>query len=286
MNQTIQSISSCKSIPGIDMRSVMLTPYVAEKLLKANTHNRKISASVVQRYVNEINNDEWMLSAQGIGFDRDGILCDGQHRLQAIFDSGKTVPMLIVYGLAPRSQEKVDRQRKRSLFDVFYLAGYAERKKDVQIAMFIAIMNTGNVWGAAASVPDSEVKNCLNCHRDAINSIVGGWDKNVRGIGRIGFLSACVLFYEIDAKKALLFLNQVKTGTMLTLDDPAMRLRKYLLSEAGYVKSTVKHSGGLGRIDFKKSIFAINAFLEGRKITALKESDKIQNGAQESEEAA
>jgi len=279
MNNTImRGAMSCQQITGIEARPIMLTPAVAAEMLKANLHNRKISQLVVERYVNEINNDAWMLTAQGIGFDRDGILNDGQHRLAAIVASRKTVPILFVYGLAPKSQEKVDRQRKRTLYDVFSLAGYANNKSQVQIANFITSLNNSNGKdGRFSTASDSDVKSTLECHRDAINGVLLAMTTGRKGF-RVGYLSACVFLYEMDKNKAMNFMNSVKNGVMLTYDSPEMRLRKYLFGEGGYTKVSSSSSKNTQILDYKKTCFAINAFLSGRKITALKESDKIIGG--------
>jgi len=106
--------------------AVQLTPSVATRLLERNIHNRKFSAKVIQKYVSEIRAGEWRLTHGGIGFNDRGELVDDQHRLHAIVRSQTTVSMLITLGLPAASQEKVDRQRRRTLFDALFLAGLRE----------------------------------------------------------------------------------------------------------------------------------------------------------------
>jgi hypothetical protein len=252
----------------------MVTPHIAEVLLEANTHNRHLSEATVDKYAYEMRHDEWLLSASGIGFDRNGVLCDGQHRLSAIVKSGATVPMLIAYGLAPASQEKVDRQKKRSLFDVFSIAGYASKKKEVQIATTLVLWKfRKDLYIKSSCISDSEVKMCLECHKESINEILKQPGCNEKGFGRIGYLSVVVLYYEMFPEKAMSFFRSVYTGAMLSIDHPAMRLRRYLIGDGGYIKTSVALGGcSLQLSDIKKTLFAINAYHEGRKITALKEA--------------
>lgn len=269
----VEAIRSCKVIPGIEVRCVMVTPHIAKKLLESNRRNRKLSPAIVLKYATEMLSNEWFLSSAGIGIDYNGILCDGQHRLHAVVDSGVTVPMLIVFGLAPGSQEKIDRQKRRSLFDVGKIAGWATKPKEVQIATMLSLWNYRKEYRSAGSLTDSEVKACLECHRSSIDAILAQHSFKDKGLGRIGFLSAVVLYYEMAPEKALVFLRDVLTGEMLTLDDPAMRLRRYLLGESGYVK-TSRVQGGSGQfLDFRKTVTAINAFHDGRKLSQLKETE-------------
>ena len=112
-------------ISGVTTVAVNVTPGLAKRLLERNTRNRKISEKVVLKYVEEIRAGDWKLTPSGIGFDSSGVLIDGQHRLAAVAKSGLAAPMLITLGLPTASQEKVDRQRRRTLFDALYLSGNA-----------------------------------------------------------------------------------------------------------------------------------------------------------------
>lgn len=117
------NLSDLEVIPGIRSVAVQMTPAFARRLLDRNVHNRKISEKIVLKYTEEIKAGEWRLTPQGIGINDRGELVDGQHRLSAIVRANRTVPMLITIGLPTASQEKVDRQRRRSLFDALYLSG-------------------------------------------------------------------------------------------------------------------------------------------------------------------
>lgn len=64
-------------------------------LEQTNRRNRKIKESVVVQYARDMRDDKWILTHQGIAFSPDDILLDGQHRLWAIVESGRTVPMYV-----------------------------------------------------------------------------------------------------------------------------------------------------------------------------------------------
>ncbi|MEQ1747803.1 MAG: hypothetical protein ABL974_00160 [Prosthecobacter sp.] len=259
-------------IPGVRTVAVQLTPAIAQRLIERNIHNRKISEKVVQKYVAEIKAGEWRLTPQGIGFDDEGHLVDGQHRLHAIARANQTVPMLITAGLPRASQEKVDRQRRRTLFDALYLAGHAFQRQEVEIASCLTRRVVRSESGAVPS--DFLVKQTLECHLEHIRAVIlalRGANKNVRGISQASFLSAAVLYHEIDSARCLEFLDQVRTGAQLTEDHPALRLRRFLLGETT-VKS-MPRGGANQSFIFRRAVYAMQAHLEGRNISGLREAE-------------
>lgn len=68
-----------------------ISPAVAEKYLENRTRNRQINKRTVDRYAAVMNAGAWELTHQGIAFDKEGKLFDGQHRMAAIVQSGKTI---------------------------------------------------------------------------------------------------------------------------------------------------------------------------------------------------
>ena len=59
----------------------LITPEIAAEYLVKNTRNyRKLSRSKVLVLTRELLAGEWLPSTQGIGFDTDGCMVDGQHR--------------------------------------------------------------------------------------------------------------------------------------------------------------------------------------------------------------
>jgi len=266
------NLSELDTIPGVRSTPVMLKPEIARRLLERNTHNRKLSEKVVQKYVAEIQADEWRITPAGIGFDDKGTLVDGQHRLHAIMRAGKTVPVMIVTGLPSASQEKVDRQRRRSLFDALYLAGKANQRQDVEIATCLTRMRVGSNSGVIPG--DAAVKRMMDCHIEHIRAVIAamkGANKSVRGLSQASFLAAAVLYHEIHEERCLEFLEGVRKGEMLTNDHPAMRLRKFLMGET---TSTAMPRGGANQaFIFRRAVYAMQAHLEGRTITGLREAE-------------
>lgn len=111
-----------------------ITPsWAAEILQTRNPHNRNISPRVVDKFVRDINANGWVLTHQGIAFDENGDLIDGQHRLEAIRRAGKSVKMIVTTGLPAQFQlngtkastfEVIDCGRNRSVGQMLALRGW------------------------------------------------------------------------------------------------------------------------------------------------------------------
>lgn len=266
------NLEELELIPGVRTVAVHLTPGVATRLLERNVHNRKLSEKVIQKYVAEIRAGEWRLTPGGIGFNDRGDLVDGQHRLHAIVRSQTTVPMLITLGLPAASQEKVDRQRRRTLFDALFLAGMAVQRQEVEIATCLTRRIIRSESGAVPT--DHLVKQTLECHAPHIKAVIEclkGASKSVRGISQASFLAAATLYHEIDAEKCAEFLDGVRTGVMLPEDHPAMRLRRFLMGETS-VKN-MPRGGANQSFIFRRCVYAMQAHLEGRKLAGLREAE-------------
>lgn len=79
-----------------------ITPAMAQEYLKFNTENyRSVNNLRVMTYANDMKAGKWQLNGEGIKFDSNGVLLDGQHRLQAIVKAGVPVDMLVVRDIQP-----------------------------------------------------------------------------------------------------------------------------------------------------------------------------------------
>ena len=78
----------------------IITPEMAIKWLENNNpKNRTISEGTVQSYANDMKNGRWVITHQGIAFNANGDLIDGQHRLWGIVIANKPVEMMVTTGM-------------------------------------------------------------------------------------------------------------------------------------------------------------------------------------------
>lgn len=104
-----------------------ITPDMAKTILThRNKNNRKYRYNQIGKLSEAIENGEWQVTNQGLAFDKEGNLIDGQHRLAAVLQTRKTVPMMVATNMAPEIFNVVDTGSKRSTGDALDILGSEE----------------------------------------------------------------------------------------------------------------------------------------------------------------
>jgi hypothetical protein len=80
---------------------IQVTPRLARQWLESNTRNRPLRPAHVERLRASFERGEYVMTHQGVAFDSDGAVADGQHRLTAIslLPDNYSFPMLVTHGL-------------------------------------------------------------------------------------------------------------------------------------------------------------------------------------------
>jgi hypothetical protein len=109
---------------------------------------------------------EWPLTHQAIAFDEQGNILDGQHRLWAIVESGKTIEMVVGRGLAAEVRDFIDQGIPRTVVDVAKL-----RDPDSNITQFFGATARRMMIGCRTNVPHTrqEILNFLEKHERALH---------------------------------------------------------------------------------------------------------------------
>lgn len=99
----------------------------------AGTNRPQVSGSIPALAMDMVN-DGWKFSHQGIAFNSDGELVDGQHRLQALLladkiNPGIVIPMMVTWNLPRESNEKIDINRRRQPGTFLAMEGYASANR-------------------------------------------------------------------------------------------------------------------------------------------------------------
>jgi hypothetical protein len=107
--------------PACDL--VDLTPEMAKTMLVGNVRNRPMRRVYVERLADAMKRGEWTMNGEPIQIAHDGTVLNGQHRLNAVVESGVTIPVLIVSDLPVEALRTVDTGTRRTLSDVLALRG-------------------------------------------------------------------------------------------------------------------------------------------------------------------
>lgn len=117
----------------IETRLEEITPELATQYLSCNTRNRTIRRRDVEMYARAIKNGSFVTTHQGIAFDDEGNLIDGQHRLMAIAMAGQPVHMMVARGISPQAFMVVDRGASRTMRDVVQLGDQTAGERGAMI---------------------------------------------------------------------------------------------------------------------------------------------------------
>lgn len=125
----MQRVSETLCVDGqMKTCAIRVSPSLATHILENhNPNNRNKRPKVIKTMVRDIQSGDWNESHhQGIAFDSEGNLVDGQHRLSAIAESGVTLPLLCSFNIPSQNIMKVDRIVARTLADSLKMRGKSE----------------------------------------------------------------------------------------------------------------------------------------------------------------
>ena len=150
-----------------------ITPDMAKKILAhRNKNNRPIRYTHLEKLSNAIEKGEWKVTNQGIAFDADGNLIDGQHRLAAILQTRQTVKMMVATNMDAGIFDVVDTGSKRSTGDALDILG-SEHGRTVSAALKIYICYQKfpeKAWSGAA-IQQPSTSDVLAIYKDRQDEI-------------------------------------------------------------------------------------------------------------------
>ena len=171
--------------------SVMsVTPEMAEKWLSRNIeNNRKINDDRVNAYAREMKDGKWLVTGQAIQFDENGVLIDGQHRLQAVIKAQTPVQMLVTTGLSPTAVNVIDTMQARSVNQIMRMTGASDLKAN---RFTISLVNTYlRFISSSRKITASEYSDWFDKHKEEMSLVVYGLGCTA-GAGKKGGVTAPV----------------------------------------------------------------------------------------------
>ena len=154
-----------------------ITPEKAASYLARNTKNRPIRKTEVVSRARAMEANEFAPTHQGIAFDLNGDLVDGQHQLSAIVMSKKTQWLLVSRGLPVESVGFVDGGSRRSVYDALTICGFRIERNMVPVAIRIRL----GIQGGSGRCDPKEIAKIIEMHREAIDFTAPLWRSRRRG---------------------------------------------------------------------------------------------------------
>lgn len=203
----------------------VVTPAMATKWLATNERNRSLSDTTVKAYAADMLAGAWRITHQGIGFDVDGKMIDGQHRLHAVIKANIPVTMLVTYNLPRDAQYVIDAPRLRSVKDQLELIdGVTNAMGKAAVAKI--------VYGLEHNIRQTfkltlhQTRELLARDGEWIDRIFSlCWGTTLKSAPYVGAL----VFALGAGEKVYEFAQLVRNGEGLKRGDPAHTLRDFLL---------------------------------------------------------
>lgn len=239
-----------------------ITPQMAEVMLLNNPDNRKIREYKLMQMVHDMRDGRWSFNGEPIIVAKTGELNDGQHRLKAVVASGKSVPMLFVFGVDRDTRTTVDQGAPRNAGDYLGMEGVPNAVQMAALArQLIAYEQADRNLGRTNNISAAETLNRIAKDNRLITAAAKygiNSARKVRGIANVTTVGFCYyLFANIDFQDCVAFMNQFVTGEELHTGDPALTARNRLM----------QLTGRRGRLIEAEIIFrAWNAYRERRQM--------------------
>lgn len=249
----------------------MVSPQMASNFLKDNVCNRKVRIAHVNRLKTEILAGRWMITHQGIAFDEDGKLLDGQHRLMAIQAAGKSVQMLVTRGIQTSlnghgslaAMDVIDCGRFRTVGDQLHLMhGVANANLSAGVCRMIASAFTNNSKNARSQTVGQALA-ILKIYGEHITHLVAD-AAPFKVVRNSPIIAACTIAAAILPEASYEFFNQLSTGSGIKNGDPVYALREYL------IKFGIEKSEEGRRDALLRTVLAIYHSHEGTSIQTSK----------------
>lgn len=208
---------------GLEQEEIELTPALAKLFYDERARNRVIVRTHVNRLAAAMQRGEWKVTHQGLAFNKDGKLLDGQHRCQAVIKSGVTIRILVTWNVPDEAMDVMDTGVTRKAHQQLQIAGTAN-------ANYIqAWANVARRVAQRKSDPitTDELRQYMVENAEAIE-----WALALprKGPLRYGYLTGLFVFaYPMGHPQIAELAEKVESGIGLQSNDPALGIRRLVL---------------------------------------------------------
>ena len=242
------------------MEIMDVTPELSRTWLQRNKANRYISMAKARQYAKDMKNGNWQLSPEGISFDKEGNIINGQHRLTAIDISGVTVRMAIYRNV---ETTVFDRGRLRTVSNILEMNGMPRTIANSRITGAVNFLFSEVVGNRTNRLTDAQMELFFETNIDILSDVrriarSGGNSLTDNSVGCAAVF--CALFSGISDQVLQRFFEIVNTGYYSYNEETAaITLRNYLLEAKG--KDLTKYMP-LAHEAFSQTLSAINGYIK------------------------
>lgn len=270
LNIPVENVVTTMSWNDLTFAIINMTPGIAAGILKNNTHNRRLSSTVVEAYKADKTLGKWEFTGDPIRFHENGTLLDGQHRCTSISDMGEdySEPVLCIFGLNDQAQFAMDQGKKRTAADQLQLYGHTNSAIVASVAKNMLIIDKGLMFQdrkkSTPATTTAQIKEWTDQNPEKIEFIheVANDARHCHVSPSI-VITAALIFSEYDREISRDFVSKLRTGADLEEGSAILAFRERAMrNKLNKRKDTDREILGLLNKTW-------NAHISGKKLSKL-----------------
>jgi hypothetical protein len=214
----------------VDVRIETINPEVAKSYLAKSGKNRHITKDHLDGLVRDMKNDQWVFNGDPIRFNGDKLI-DGQHRLTALIQSGKTFDFVVVRELPREAFDTIDIGKKRTTADYLSIAGESYSHLLAPAARYYLAYKRYQNLNTKEPITNADKLNIIRA-TPQLASYVHGYASSGRLPIKVSvsLLAALhLLFWEKNRAAADEFMEGFIRGSDLANRDPRLPARNWII---------------------------------------------------------
>jgi len=247
-----------------------VTPDMAKEWLLKNVRNRRRRRMLVEKIKIELASGLWQNTHQGLAFNQDGEMIDGQHRCTAIVESNIGGWMMVTTNAKQKTATKIDGGGMRNLADQLFIAGVDNVSNSKIAALKVAMFGPHNRGpnGAGSYLAEEQAEALLNEWASEIEVASRLDGQKTVGNRLTSGIVIRALLSGANRSRVEEFVTVLKTGLPVTSNDCDMAA---ITLRDGFLMRRVESCGRAdrGRDSYMKTEAALVAFIERRKLQKL-----------------
>lgn len=209
-----------------------LTPALAEVLLSLNEGNRTIRAPRLEQIKSDLMTGRMMLNGESIIISNESTLNDGQHRCQAVVETGISYKTLFVFGASRDSRLSVDQGTPKQAGDYLTMGGEGDGYTRASMAAILMAWrdDRSRISDAGRHYTPIQKTQYATENKEAIDFGLAAWPhsggRNLCGSRALVCSIAIYLRAETgDTEAVIEFMDKLRFGDALEAGSPILALR-------------------------------------------------------------
>jgi hypothetical protein len=254
-----------------------ITPKVASNLLALNTDNRRLRPHHKAEIASAMKSGLWDdRTPQLYVIDEQRHLADGQHRLEAIVDTGIPQWVIVCWDVPVIARINIDTGSKRSVWDNLHQSGQmdvcpVDTPDEIRWAVHLANAVSQGMRPNKANMTAPQAHLFFIEHQEALRFALGAFGKHhkVRAISRASVQAIVArAYYHVpvsNRSRLSEFADVMMTGLVANqvADAAAIKFREWLTKESG-------RNSNFNATIYARGAAALQAFLERRPLVMLR----------------